>query len=166
MAIGNYAYHKNAEILNTQSNIWSSINSYPYDLELIILIVFFLIFASILVPVKATSFLARAPIIYVDGAFYVIGGLGATNQNVIGRLDATTKIWSKSGELVNGRYGHRAIFDGASILVVGGEGTKKTENCAISKGQITCFEQDQELYNYNIYPELFLIPANFCRILL
>ena len=124
---------------------------------------FFSNFDSMLIPVKASSYIAYAPVIYVDGAFYVIGGDGATDKNVIGRLDATTKTWSKSGELIDGRGGHNAIFDGSSILVVGGDYDRKTEKCSFSEGQITCTEQDPELVYYYLYPELFLIPANFCK---
>ena len=166
MALGSYDRHKNGEVLSTESNKWSSIDPYPYDLELIILSDFFSNFDSMLIPVKASSYIAYAPVIYVDGAFYVIGGDGATDKNVIGRLDATTKTWSKSGELIDGRDGHNAIFDGSSILVVGGDYDRKTEKCSFSEGQIICTEQDPELVYYYLYPELFLIPANFCKTLI
>ena len=120
-----------------------------------------------LIPVKASSSIHQAPIIFIDGAFYVIGGDGATNQNVIGKFDATTKKWSKSGELTDGRQGHNAIFDGTSILVVGGADTKavKTEKCLFSNEQITCSEQDPALVYFCFYPELFLVPTNFCKTL-
>ena len=119
-----------------------------------------------LIPVEASSYIYRAPIVFIDGAFYVIGGYGATNRNVIGKLNTTTKIWSKSGELVTGRYGHNAIFDGTSILVVGGSRTKKTEKCLFSNEQITCSEQNPELYDYYAYPELFWVPTDFCKTLI
>ena len=148
--------------MNTLSNTWSSIDPYPYDLESIIYY-FSLFFILVFIPVEATSYIYRAPIVFIHGAFYVIGGYGAKNQNVIGKLDATTKIWSKSGELVQGRLGHNAIYEGSSILVVGGFYTHKTEKCIFSNAQITCSEQDPELHEYYAYPELVLVPNNFCE---
>ena len=71
------------------------------------------------------DYICRAPIVYVDGYFYIIGGYTDVNDydKTIGRLDATSMIWSKSGDLVNGRYGHNAIYDGSSLIVVGGYGS-------------------------------------------
>ena len=92
---------------------------------------------------------------------YVDGYSGKT----IGRFDATRRAWSKSGELINRRYGHNAIYDGSSLIVVGGIYDQKTERCEISNGQVTCTAQNPELYDYTNYPELFLVPVNFCKTL-
>lgn len=72
---------------------------------------------------------------------------------------------------MNGREGHNAIYDGSSLIVVGGKqaslyDTYKTERCEISNGQVTCTAQTPELNNYADYPELFLVPVNFCKTLL
>ena len=83
----------------------------------------------------------------------------------IGRFEAIQRVWSKSGELKRGRYGHNAIYDGSSLIVVGGEGIYKTERCEISNGQTTCTAQNPELNKYAYYPELFLVPVNFCKTL-
>ena len=83
----------------------------------------------------------------------------------IGRFDATRRVWSKSGELINGRRSHNAIYDGSSLIVVGGDGLYKTERCEISNGQATCTAQTPELDEYAFYPELFLVPINFCKTL-
>ena len=123
---------------------------------------------------KASSFriqvsdrIGYAPIVYADGYFYVIGGLSGstTKEKTIGRLDATTMVWSKSGELVNGRHKHNAIYDGSSLIVVGGEGSYKTEKCVISNDQVSCTAQNPSLTNYSNYPELFLVPVDFCKTL-
>ena len=87
------------------------------------------------------------------------------NSKTIGRFDATQKVWSKSGELISGRWGHNAIYDGSSLIVVGGDYDQKTERCGISNGQTICTAQNPELYNYVSYPELFLVPVNFCKTL-
>ena len=72
-------------------------------------------------------------------------------------------IWTKAGELVTGRYGHNAIYDGSTVLVVGGRGTFKTEKCTISNNQMNCNEQNPELTNYYAYPELFTVSADYCK---
>ena len=72
-------------------------------------------------------------------------------------------IWSKAGELVTGRNSHNAIYDGSTVLVVGGSSTKKTEKCTISNYQMTCTEQNPELSNYTVYPELFMVSADYCK---
>ena len=92
---------------------------------------------------------------------YVDGYSGKT----IGRFDATRRAWSKSGELINRRYGHNAIYDGSSLVVIGGSGLRNTERCVISKGRTTCTAQNPKLKWYFTYPELFLVPVNFCKTL-
>ena len=111
--------------------------------------------------------ISRAPIVYIENSFYVISGyIDYKYTKIIARLDATRKVWSKSGELISGRQGHNAIFDGSSLIVVGGWDANETERCLISNGQATCTGQDPELVDYYYYPALFLVPINFCKTLL
>ena len=80
-------------------------------------------------------------------------------------MDATTKIWSKVGDLTSPRSGHNVIFDGAHFLVIGGAGTRlKTEKCTLVNGQMTCAEQNPELTKFAFYPELYLVPLDFCEV--
>ena len=83
----------------------------------------------------------------------------------IGRLDEETLTWSKAGNLNSGRHGSNAVFDGSVILVVGGNSNSpvKTEKCVISGAEVTCITQNPDLKAYVNYPELFLVPSNFCR---
>merc|ERR1711892_882316 len=146
LALGSVSpFHKRAEILRTDGNTWLTIGDYPYSL--------------------ANNNIIDAPIIYTDGAFYVFGGysggnFGGSSIKSIGKLDATTFIWSKVGDLYSGRYGHNVIFDGAHFLVIGGLGTKKTEKCTLVNGQMTCAEQNSELSEYAFYPELYMVPSD------
>ena len=115
---------------------------------------------------RVNKYIVNTPIIFIDGGFYVIGGRTEFSDydTTIGRLDATTMIWSKSGNLVNGRHAHNAIYDGSSLIVVGGrDGSLKTEKCTISNDQVSCTAQNPSLENYKYYPELFLVPFNFCK---
>ena len=99
------------------------------------------------IPNEATWFICNAPIIYTDGDFYVLGGwIGDGSSNVIGKLDATTFILSKVGDLNSAKQGHNVIFDGAHFLVIGGYGRSKTEKCTLENNQMTCVQQNPELY--------------------
>ena len=73
--------------------------------------------------------------------------------------------WSKSGDLVNGRNRHNAIYDGSSLLVIGGTDSRKTEKCVVSNGQVSCSSQNPELTDYYSYTELFLVPVDYCKTL-
>ena len=115
---------------------------------------------------EANNFIFNAPIIFLDEAFYVIGGLAdAFGTNIIGRLDASSKVWSNSGQLVTRRTGHNAIYDGFNLIVIGGDGpgARSTEKCTISNEKFTCSDQDPILNKYAYYPELFLVPEGFCK---
>ena len=96
----------------------------------------------------------------------MIGGLADTfGTNIVGRLDASSNMWSNSGRLVTRRTGHNAIHDGYNLVVVGGDGPgeRSTEKCTILNAKITCSEQDPILNKYAYYPELFLVPEGFCK---
>ena len=67
---------------------------------------------------------------------------------------------------MTGRDEHGAIFDGTYFLVAGGwsySNRFKTEKCSLSGSTMTCQEQQPELLRYERYPELFLVPDDFCR---
>ena len=118
-----------------------------------------------IIPNEAKSFIRYAPIIYTDDAFYVFGGYSYDGSiKSIGKLDTTTMIWSKVGDLNSGRVAHNVIFDGAHFLVIGGERTHKTEKCTLANNQMTCAEQNPELTDYVRYPELYMVPSDFCEL--
>ena len=117
--------------------------------------------------ILANQYIIRAPIVFIRDSFYAIGGyVDGNSGKTIGRFDATRRVWSKSGELMDGREGHNAIYDGSILIVVGGDGLYKTERCEISNDQVTCTLQSPELYRYIYYPELFFVSVNFCKTLL
>lgn len=119
-------------------------------------------------PIKVNSKIFRASVIYIGDVFYVIGGYTDVNQydSTIGKLDANL-TWSKVGKLSTGRRDHGVIFDGTEMLVIGGyigsSTALRTEKCIISRDQVSCTEQSPTLFRYENYPELFLVPENFCK---
>ena len=87
----------------------------------------------------------------------------SSGDKTIGKLDANSN-WSKAGELSTERYAHAAIYDGTYLLVVGGYGNDyKTEKCSFTSTGINCSGQSPSLYQYQRYPELFMVPADFCK---
>lgn len=123
------------------------------------------------IPSKVNSYIDHAPIIHISGAFYLFGGHSeALRETTIGRFDLAFKRWSKSGNLETARSGHNVIYDNQYVIVVGGnpglDAPVHSEKCAISIGRVACNSQAPELANYSYYPELFLVPADFCKNLL
>ena len=115
-------------------------------------------------PNKAKISISFAPIVNVEEAYYVIGGVDfRSNLNVIARLSLSNK-WSKAGELNTRRYGHGAIFVDGFIMVIGGYGDYSTEKCEVKNNGITCETQNPVLNNYFLYPELFFVPASYCSL--
>ena len=149
-------------MLNTQRNTWQARPDYPFDQDQKGF--FFKYLNSYVNLSKVNSYIRRAPIVYVIDAFYVVGGYTdiSYDDSTIGKLDSNSN-WSKAGELSTGRRGHAAIYDGNFMLVVGGQGHHKTEKCAFSSSGITCTEQNPSLYYYTYYPELFMVPADYCK---
>ena len=97
-----------------------------------------------------------------------MGGSTSTNSydTTIGKLDANSR-WSRAGDLSVGRNGHNVIYDGEYLIVVGGyagaDTSLMTEKCTVGTAGVTCTGQNPSLYDYKFYPELFMVPANFCK---
>ena len=80
-------------------------------------------------------------------------------------MDTVTAQWSKVGELKYSRSDHGVIFDGNRFLAVGGMGDYgdlMSEICTLSEGGITCVDDFPILPLYYSYPELLLVPDDFC----
>ena len=74
--------------------------------------------------------------------------------------------WTQAGTLQQARSAHNAIFDGESIIIVGGYELKdlKTEVCSFqSNTSVSCIGQEPVLTDYNHFPALFLIDGSFCK---
>ena len=75
--------------------------------------------------------------------------------------------WTEAGKMNQARYGHNVIYNGVFIMVIGGrpedDRQVPTERCSIINGSISCFSQTPELKDYYAYPELFLVPDDFCK---
>jgi len=152
LAIGAGNAHAKVEMLSTAQNTWEKLDDYPYG----------------------DKNLFWAPIVHIDGSFYVVGGRTARlpYETTIAKLDANSREWSRVGDLSSGRRAHAAIFDGTYLIVVGGQvddsddsgaQSQPTERCSIASDEVTCVEQSPSLHGYEIYPELFLVQHDFCK---
>ena len=149
--------HKKVEILNANENTWNITHDYPF----------------------VDEHIYYAPIVQHRGAFYVIGGYSFNGpgsdrilHRTIGRFDPFSETWSQAGQLITGRAGHNAIFDGIAFIVVGGYdperpirgGIYNTEVCSISDDEmVSCTSQKPEWHGYGCYPELSLVSDSFCQ---
>ena len=113
-------------------------------------------------------------IIYFNDGWLLFGGFipptvdTIQNSNVIARLDAGTYSWSQVGELLIARRAHNTIYDGSKFLIIGGivgetADDVETEQCQFIDNEISCVLQNPVLNNYQYYPELYLVPADFCQ---
>ena len=169
LTIGSYnPRNLKAELYNDENDTWELLSDYPYSGK-----------ESVFYQ-TTKNFLESNPLltriidcscedsngihysisIHHNGAFYVFGG--TYNLRNIARLDGVSQRWSLAGKLNSDRLRHNVIFDGTYFLVVGGEGSKKTENCVLDETVITCTEQDSDpISDYVEYPALFLTADDY-----
>ena len=120
---------------------------------------------TLIIPKLDFSF-GQFAAIYLDNAYYVIGGGSLSGYlRTIGRLDPVTSTWSEAGLLNRPRGNHAAIFDGQSLLVIGGSRTGgpsiKTESCKLQDAVFTCTEHDSALNDYRSYPEVTIVDESY-----
>ena len=122
-------------------------------------------------PTKAGDLIGKAPLIYHEKSFFLFGGYssyeasnpyGYYEERRIGRMDLDGQ-WTEAGKMNQARHGHNVIYNGVFIMVIGGRSERETERCSIINGSISCFSQTPELKDYYAYPELFLVPDDFCK---
>ena len=107
---------------------------------------------------------------HYEGSFIYFGGwhfARPESASLIAKFDSTTRQWSRIGKLRQSRDGHGAIFDGANFIIVGGFLDEfYTESCTLNadNSEITCSRRKPILDDYSDYPELFIVPENFCKV--
>ena len=112
---------------------------------------------------------AKAPYVYdysivaLNSSFHLFGGFSpAGYSNVIASFDTVVKRWIKFGKLNQARQGHRVIIQQDEFVVVGGFPGSGTERCTSNGKVLECTVFEPDLFNYIFYPELMLVPANYC----
>ena len=126
-------------------------------------------------PLFAPS-ISNVPVVYFNQGFYHFGGATGSEASdftdIIARFDGLRYTWSKVGILQQARKGSNAIHvSNGQFLVVGGsrghphgEGFPSfTEKCELQNDQMRCQSQQPELDGYTVYPELQLVPSNYCQ---
>ena len=142
--------HNYAELFDGDK--WFQVDSYPYE-----------------------EIIWRQAMLYYDTKFYVFGGLSDsnwTNSKLIVHLNKNLK-WHKDGVLIIPRRSHTVIVSQSEFLVIGGHGADDepvlTEKCSISEEshksntRVTCTTQEPLLYQYQLYPEVFAVPDDYCK---
>ena len=110
------------------------------------------------------DYIANAPIIHIEDAFYIFKELVSSNKK-IRKLDAGYK-WSDVGDMVStyGRSNFNVIYNDEYALIIGGYGAWPTEKCFLSNDQMKCTIPDPES-ELNMYgcSGLFLVTSDFCK---
>ena len=150
IAVGGWSpYNAKTEMLSGDNLTWTSVQDYPYHRDI-----------------------SHASTIYTDDYFYIFGGQSYYSGVPldIARFHEQKKHWAKVGSLCTARHGHSVIqlespfLESWAFLVVGGKGRKRTEMCEWSSdGMLLCSEQNPILNDYDLYPELFVVPHDYCK---
>ena len=74
------------------------------------------------------DYIFNQAVVYAYSSYFYFGGYHKGDHSIIARLDGSSYKWSQIGQLNEGKTGHNAIYINDHFLVVGGYGTKKTEN--------------------------------------
>ena len=115
-----------------------------------------------MIPINASSFWNPA-VVYAYSSYFYFGGYdGSSDLSTIARLDGSSYKWSQIGRLNEGRGGHNVIYLNNHFLIVGGWGTKNTENCEYKNGRMVCQSQFPSLTKYQTTPELMMVTDDFC----
>ena len=73
-----------------------------------------------------------------------------------------TKSYKKKKQPSTLLYSCGIIFDGKSILVVGGKGFRQTEKCVLGDEVMICSKVSSGYLDDNQKPALFLTDENYC----
>ena len=114
-----------------------------------------------MIPINAKSIYGQA-VVYAYSSYFYFGGYGGRELSIIARLDGPSYMWSKVGQLNEGRCGHNAIPLNGFFVVVGGRYTRKTEKCEYKNDQMVCHPQSPSLTDYYGYPELMTVAHDYC----
>ena len=87
---------------------------------------------------------------------------GGNGNRLIVRLGEF--FWSRIGLLSREREMHNVIEVQGEILVIGGLGEYTTERCSHTNITMDCTQQEPSLNGYHTYPELFIVPDNYCQV--
>ena len=110
-------------------------------------------------------------LVFHQGYFYTFAGHNDSGPiRQVGRVAENGGYigsWQIAGSLNSVRYGHRAIWtknnNQGAFLVIGGQGDQPTEQCQLFGSQLACVNQKPLAENFHFWPELFNVPASFCK---
>lgn len=81
----------------------------------------------------------------------------------IAAFNTITKKWKKVGKLNEARTGHGVIMNKGNFIIVGGMDYKKTERCTLEGQSIHCKLINPGLDYYMGYPEMMIVPSDYCE---
>lgn len=150
IAVGSYREHCQTELFNIKTGNWTTTQPFPPEYT----------YKDI------KDVIGVAPIIYMNGYFYVFGGetndcfirpgIGDWRCNYqstssIRKFSLSSWRWSSAGKMTSSRKGHNVIPISSDIVLVAGGTTNK---CRLTGTFFECSKQNPKT-EYTNYPELF-----------
>jgi len=128
------------EIFDTSTNTWTTKTPFPFC------------------SMRIHSY----GIVNRESSVFIFGG--ECDRDVSSRIAKyTLDKWEHVGNLQKERWVHRAISNGNRIFVVGGRDSQSTEIWSLDdNGNVNREIAAPQLNNYEYYPELFLVPSDYC----
>ena len=109
-------------------------------------------------------YINRYSIVTLESSFYIFGGWKGISSDVIASFSTVTKQWRKLGYLNKARYGQGVIIQQGDFIIVGGwSESLGTERCSVNGDSMQCATVEPKLEGYYYYPEMMLVPGNFCQ---
>ena len=93
--------------------------------------------------------------------------LGGYNEKLnvtittVAKFNPTKNIWTKLGNLQFSRHGFGAIETQKQLLIMGGEGKKRTEICVITGEKVKCKSREPTLNDFLYYPAMMVIETEY-----
>ena len=129
------------EIYDHSTSIWNIKAFYPYS--------------DVLIDYQILS-------LFTD--FIIFGGFDEklnVTMTTVAKFNPTKNIWTKLGNLQFSRHGFGAIETQKQLLIMGGEGKKRTEICVITGEKVKCKSREPTLSNFLYYPAMMVIETEY-----
>ena len=144
--------HAKTELLSG-SNTWSVVSDFPFGAEYLQICSYLSFEQEIF---HQASSISRYSIVAYEEKFWIL-------SFVFAAFDTITKEWKKFGEFNTYRHGHAVIENEGEFIVIGGNTYgERVKQCTLDNESIQCKLVEPELNSDWLYPELMLVPSDYC----
>ena len=95
---------------------------------------------------------------------------GQQSTDIIAAFNTVTKTWKKSGYMYSERHYHGVVYHQNEFLTIGGwsyvddavDYKLRVGICTLQGDEITCDIVEPDIEYYMDYPEIMLVPYDYC----